>query len=57
MNILSAFVDINIVSGNDVFDFRFRKPVPFCTKRFNVGNTVILSFRGDFRLESGQMQE
>ena len=37
-----AFVDINVVSGNDVFDIRFCKPMSFCTMRFNVRNMIII---------------
>ena len=55
-----AFVDVNVVSGNDVFDVRFCKPMPFCTTRFKVRNAIILKtfqrFLCDFRLESGKMQ-
>ena len=28
-----AFVNVDVVSGSDVFDVRFRKPTPFCTTR------------------------
>ena len=52
-----AFVDVNIVSGNDTFDVQFLKLTPFCT-RFNLQNMIILmTLRRDFRLESGKMQE
>ena len=55
-----AFVDIDI-NGNDVFDVRFHKPMPFCMTRFNVEITIIImTFRHfwcNFRLESGKMQE
>ena len=56
-----VFVDVDVVSRNDVFDVRFHKPTPFCTTRFNVWNTIILMtsrhFWCNFRLESGKMQE
>ena len=56
-----AFVDVNVVSGNDVFDIRFYKPTPFCSPKFNILNAKILMtfrrFRCNFHLESGKMQE
>ena len=55
-NFVYAFVDVNVVSGNDVFDVRFCKLTPFCTNRSNVRNKIILMFSG-VRLESGKMQE
>ena len=39
-----ASVDVNVVSGNDVFDIRFCKLMPFCTKRSNLRNAIILMF-------------
>ena len=59
-HLVYAFVDINVVSGNDIYDVRFCKPTPFCT-RFNVQKTIILMiflrYQWDFRLESSKMQE
>ena len=56
-----AFVDVNIVSGNDIFDIRFFMLSPSCTKRSSVRNMITLRFfRGfwcNFRLESGKMRE
>ena len=30
-----AFVDVNVVSGNDAFDVRFCKPMTLCTTGFS----------------------
>ena len=56
-----AFVDVNIASGNDIFDMRFCMLTPSCTKRSNVRDMIILMFFShfwcNFSLESGKMQE
>ena len=53
-----AFVDINVVSGNDVLYVQFCMLMPSCTKSSNIQNTIILMFFRcswcDFRLESGE---
>ena len=51
-----AYIDVNIISRNDVFDLRICKPMPFCTTSFNIQNMTFWHFRCNFRLESGQMQ-
>ena len=48
-----AFVNVTIVSGNDVFDVPFCKPTPFCQR--DLMNDK--QFFPAFRLESGKMQE
>ena len=40
-----ALDDVNVVSGNDVFDVRFCKPTPFCATRFKVLTYKILLFK------------
>ena len=51
-----AFVDVNVVRRNDVFDVWLCKPTPFCTTRINIWNGIILMtfrrFQCDFRLGS-----
>ena len=48
-----AFADMDVVSGNDMLEVRFRNLTPFCTARCNVRNTVILMtfwrFQCDFK--------
>ena len=55
-----AFVDVKVVSGNDVFDVRSCKLTPISYNEFQRNMIILMTFRcfrRNFRLESGKMQE